>query len=89
MLTQWPVRGELFQVALAISLYIVAVTMSRITAFVAATADQGGWHDGWLAASYEVDRGSGYNGKHDRIEPRAERATAQERPRQNWLFCAA
>ncbi len=34
---QWPVRSELFQVALAISFYSVAVTPSRITAFVAAT----------------------------------------------------
>jgi hypothetical protein len=34
---QWPVRSELFQVALASSFYTVAVTPSRITAFVAAT----------------------------------------------------
>ena len=61
---QWPVRSKLFQVALAISFYTVAVTLSRITAFVAATlaaaAVQCGWHDGWLAPIYEVDRGSSY-----------------------------
>ena len=59
---QWPVRSELFQVALAISFYTVAVTPSRITAFVAATlaaaGGQCGRHDGWLAPIYEVDRGS-------------------------------
>ena len=59
---QWPVRSELFQVALASSFYTVAVTPSRITAFVAATlaaaAGQCGRHDGWLAPIYEVDRGS-------------------------------
>ena len=63
VLAQWPVRGALFPVALAIALYTVAVTMSRATAFVAAAlavtaevpaAGQGGWHDGWLAAIYEV-----------------------------------
>ena len=57
VLAQWPVRGTLFPVALAIALYTVAVTMSRATALVAAglavaaeipTAGQGGWHDGWL-----------------------------------------
>ena len=59
---QWPVRSELFQVALASSFYTVEVTPSRITAFVAATlaaaAGQCGRHDGWLALIYEVDRGS-------------------------------
>ena len=63
VLAQWPVRGALFPVALAIALYTVAVTMSRATALVAAAlavaaeipaAGQGGWHDGWLAAIYEV-----------------------------------
>jgi signal transduction histidine kinase len=58
-----PVRGELFPVALAVSLYTVAVTMSRATAIVAAAlaaaaeapaAGQGGWHNGWLAVVYEV-----------------------------------
>ena len=53
----------MFPVALAISLYTVAATMSRATALVAAAlavaaelpaAGQGGWHDGWLAAIYEV-----------------------------------
>jgi hypothetical protein len=34
---QWPVPSELFQVALASSFYTVAVTPSRITAFVAPT----------------------------------------------------
>ena len=64
--------------------------MSRITALVAATlaaaTGQGGWHDGWLAPIYEVDRGSSYTVS-DRIEPK--RVTAQERPRQNPLFWAA
>jgi signal transduction histidine kinase len=63
VLAQWPVRGALFPVALAISLYTVAATMSRATAFVAAAlavaaeipaAGQGGWHDSWLALVYEV-----------------------------------
>src|ERR1022692_4676081 len=63
MLAQWPVRGALLPVALAIGLYTVAVTMSRATALVAAAlavaaeapaAGQGGWHNGWLAALYEV-----------------------------------
>jgi hypothetical protein len=49
--------------ALAIGLYTVAATMSRATAPAAAAlavaaevpaAGQGGWHDGWLAALYEV-----------------------------------
>jgi hypothetical protein len=82
---QWPVRTELFQVALAISLYTVAVTMSRITAFVAVTLAAAVGQTGWLAAIYEVDRGSGYK---TGTSP-AKRAAAQERPRQNWLFCAA
>ena len=60
---QWPVRGALFPVALAIGLYTVAATMSRAAALVAAAlavaaelpaAGQGGWHDSWLAAIYEV-----------------------------------
>ena len=63
VLAQWPVRGALFPVPLAIALYTVAVTMSRTTALVAAAlavaaevpaAGQGGWHDGWLAVIYEV-----------------------------------
>jgi signal transduction histidine kinase len=63
VLAQWPVRGELFPVALAIALYTVAATMSRATALVAAAlavaaeapaAGQGGWHSGWLALIYEV-----------------------------------
>ena len=63
VLAQWPVRGALFPVALAIALYTVAATMSRATALVAAAlalaaevpaAGQGGWHDGWLAVIYEV-----------------------------------
>jgi signal transduction histidine kinase len=63
VLAQWPVRGELFPVALAIALYTVAATMSRAAAIVAGTlavaaevpaAGQGGWHDGWLAVVYEV-----------------------------------
>ncbi len=63
VLAQWPVRGELFPVALAIALYTVAATMSRAAALVAAAlavaaevpaAGQGGWHNGWLAVIYEV-----------------------------------
>jgi len=63
VLAQWPVRGALFPVALAIALYTVAVMMSRATALVAAglavaaevpAAGQGGWHNGWLAVIYEV-----------------------------------
>ena len=55
--------GALFPVALAISLYTVAVTMSRATALVAAAltvaaeipaTGQGGWHNSWLAMIYEV-----------------------------------
>src|SRR5580704_343937 len=63
VLAQWPVRGALFPFPSAIALYTVAVTMSRATALVAAVlaaaaeipaAGQGGWHNGWLAAIYEV-----------------------------------
>ena len=50
---QWPVRTELFQVAPAISLYTVAVTMSRITGFVAGTLAAAAGQSGWLAAIYE------------------------------------
>jgi signal transduction histidine kinase len=63
VLAQWPVRGALFPVGLAIGLYTVAATMSRKAAFVAAAlagaaevpaTGQGGWHDSWLAMIYEV-----------------------------------
>jgi signal transduction histidine kinase len=63
VLAQWPVRGALFPVALAISLYTVAATMSRTTALAAAAlataaeipaTGQGGWHNSWLAMIYEV-----------------------------------
>jgi len=63
VLVQWPVRGELLPVALAIALYTVAATMSRSAALVAAglavaaeapAAGQGGWHNGWLPLIYEV-----------------------------------
>jgi hypothetical protein len=63
VLTQWPVRGQLFPVALAIALYTVAATLSRTTALVAAilavaaqapATAQGGWHNAWLPAIYEV-----------------------------------
>ena len=63
VLAQWPVRGALLPIALAIALYTVAAMMSRTTALVAAAlalaaelpaAGQGGWHDGWLAVAYEV-----------------------------------
>jgi hypothetical protein len=46
---QWPVRSELFQIALAISFYSVAVTPSRITAFVAATLAAAAGQCVWLA----------------------------------------
>ena len=46
---QWPVRSELFRVALAISFCTVAVTLSRITAFVAATFAAAAGQCGWLA----------------------------------------
>ena len=45
MPAQWPVRTELFQVALAISLYTVAVTMSRITATTALATIQPAFTD--------------------------------------------
>ena len=63
VLAQWPVRGALFPVALAISLYTVAATMSRTAALVAAAlaaaaeipaTGQGGWRNSWLAMIYEV-----------------------------------
>ncbi|MGD0066909.1 MAG: sensor histidine kinase, partial [Streptosporangiaceae bacterium] len=63
ILAQWPVRGQLIPVALAITLYTVAATLSRNTALVAAAlaaaaevsaTGQGGWHDSWLAMIYEV-----------------------------------
>jgi signal transduction histidine kinase len=63
VLAQWPIRGELFPVALAIALYTVAATMSRSAALVAAVlalaaeisaAGQGGWSDSWLAVIFEV-----------------------------------
>jgi signal transduction histidine kinase len=59
----WPVRGELVPVALAITLYTVAATLSRNLALVAAAltvaaeipaTGQGGWHHSWLAMIYEV-----------------------------------
>jgi hypothetical protein len=52
--------NRLFQVALAITLYTLAVTMSRITAFVAETLAAAAGQSGWLAAIYKVDRASGY-----------------------------
>jgi signal transduction histidine kinase len=63
VLVEWPVRGDLYPVALAISLYTVAATMRRADALVAAAlaagavlpaAAQGGWLNGWLPAVYEV-----------------------------------
>ena len=63
VLAQWPVRGTLLPVALAIALYTVAATLSRRAAVVAAAlavaaeapaAGQGGWRDGWLALIYEL-----------------------------------
>ena len=63
VLVEWPVRGALFPVALAISLYTVAVTMKRAQALAAAVlaaaavlpaAGQGGWRNSWLPAVYEI-----------------------------------
>jgi len=63
VLAQWPVRGELYPVALAIALYTVAATLSRSAALVAAAlalaaelsaAGQGGWSDSWLPVIFEV-----------------------------------
>ena len=63
VLAQWPVRGKLFPVALAISLYTVAATLSHVSAIVAGVlaaaaeipaAGQGGWHNGWLPVIYEI-----------------------------------
>ncbi len=68
VLAQWPVRGELFPVALVIALYTVAAMMSRAAALVAAalvvaaevpTAGQGGWHNGWLARARTRPSGCG------------------------------
>ena len=63
VLAEWPVRGALFPVALAISLYTVAATMKRAQALAAAVlaaavvlpaAGQGGWRNSWLPAVYEI-----------------------------------
>jgi signal transduction histidine kinase len=63
VLAQWPVRGALSPVALAIALYTVAATLGRPAALVAAAlavaaelpaAGQGGWRDSWLPVIYEV-----------------------------------
>jgi signal transduction histidine kinase len=63
ILAWWPVRGQLVPVALAITLYTVAATLSRNLALVAAAltvaaeipaTGQGGWHHSWLAIIYEV-----------------------------------
>jgi signal transduction histidine kinase len=63
VLAWWPVRGQLVPVALAITLYTVAATLSRNLALVAAAltvaaeipaTGQGGWHHSWLAMIYEV-----------------------------------
>jgi signal transduction histidine kinase len=63
VLAQWPARGELYPVALAIALYTVAATLSRPAALVAAAlalaaeisaAGQGGWSDSWLPVIFEV-----------------------------------
>ena len=63
VLAQWPVRGALSPVALAIALYTVAATLPRPAALVAAAlavaaelpaAGQGGWRDSWLPVIYEV-----------------------------------
>jgi signal transduction histidine kinase len=63
VLGEWPVRGALFPVALAISLYTVATRMRRAAALAAAVlvagvvlpaAGQDGWRNSWLPAIYEI-----------------------------------
>jgi signal transduction histidine kinase len=63
VLAEWPIRGALYPVALAICLYTVAATMRRAEALAAAVlvagvvlpaAGQDGWHNSWLPAIYEV-----------------------------------
>jgi signal transduction histidine kinase len=63
VLGEWPVRGALFPVALAISLYTVASRLKRAAALAAAVlaaavvlpaAGQDGWHNSWLPAIYEI-----------------------------------
>jgi signal transduction histidine kinase len=62
-LGEWPVRGALFPVALAISLYTVASRMKHAAALTAAVlaagvvlpaAGQDGWRNSWLPAVYEI-----------------------------------
>jgi signal transduction histidine kinase len=62
-LAEWPIRGSLYPVALAISLYTVAATMRRAEALTAAVLAAGvvlpaagadGWRNSWLPAIYEV-----------------------------------
>ncbi len=55
---QWPVRSELFQVALAISFYTVAVTLSRDHGVRRGDIRSGGRPERLAGPDYEVDRGS-------------------------------
>jgi signal transduction histidine kinase len=63
VLAEWPIRGMLYPVALAISLYTVAALMRRAEALAAAVlvaavvlpaAGQAGWRSSWLPAIYEI-----------------------------------
>jgi membrane-associated HD superfamily phosphohydrolase len=63
VLVEWPIRGALYPVALAISLYTVAALMRRAEALAAAVltaavvlpaAGQAGWLSSWLPAVYEI-----------------------------------
>ena len=63
VLAEWPIRGALYPVALAISLYTVAALTRRAEALAAAVlaaavvlagGRPGGWHVRWLPAIYEI-----------------------------------
>ena len=62
VLAEWPIRGALYPVALAISLYTVAALMRRaealaaavLTAAVVLPAATAGWLSSWLPAVYEI-----------------------------------
>jgi signal transduction histidine kinase len=63
VLAEWPIRGALYPVALAISLYTVAALRRRAEALAAAVlvaavllpaAGQAGWQNSWLPAVYEI-----------------------------------
>ena len=63
VLAEWPIRGMLYPVALAISLYTVAALARRAEALAAAVlaaavlipaAGQAGWRISWLPVIYEI-----------------------------------